>query len=308
MPLYKAFGLTIHSQLPLPELVSETSSSPIDFEIKINTITLPVLRKTRINRRGIQAFFGKDPEGNLILHWEGVATFRAESGTILSVWPLTDDANLLSLFTVSEAMGLILFQRGYFLLHASAVRVGDEAFCFMGNPGAGKSTTAAALVQAGGTLLSDDLTAITFDDKGNCFVVPAYPQLKIWDNTVNGLSYDRSKLQPVSEGVNKFSFKPEDFSQEKVRLKEVYFIHKANNQSVKRLLKAPEIPLEMLKNFPLSIALLKNQALKTHFLQSFQCAAAAQIWKMRRPAGFDNLRAWAKEIVTTKTEILDAAP
>lgn len=298
MYFYKAFGLNINSEISLPELSKGISEQPADLTVKLGNVKLPKLRNTPIYRRGIKAQFGKGEKGNLILHWPDVASFEAIDGDKLIVAPHTTDPNLLSLFTVSEALGLILFQRGYFLLHASAVKVGNEAWCFMGNPGAGKSTTAAAFIKGGCNLLSDDLTAITFDSDGAPYIIPAYPQLKIWDNTVNGLDYDRNNLQPVSEGVNKFSYQPsQEFEHKPVKLNAIYFIHKAKNQAVLKALSPLEIPIQMIRNFPLPIEFLKEETLKQHFAQSFKCAGHAQIWKKRRPDGFANLEKWVQESI-----------
>ncbi|MCF0057321.1 serine kinase [Dyadobacter sp. CY356] len=297
MYFYKAYGLTIFSEIELPELSSALPTTSWDLHIKIGTVINPKFKKTAIYRRGIRALFGKNKE-NLILHWEGVATFEAVEGNQLVVSPLTEDNNLISLFTVSEALGLILFQRGYFLLHASSVKVGDEAWCFMGSPGAGKSTTAAAFVKAGCPLLSDDLTAISFDESGKAYIIPAYPQIKIWDNTVNGLNYERSNLQPVSEGVNKFSYKPAGaFDLEPVQLGNIFFIHKAKNRAALEELSAFSIPTEMLKNFPLPFSLMSGEAVKQHFLQSFNCARFAKIWRKRRSDGFELLEKWVQESI-----------
>jgi hypothetical protein len=305
MPFYKAYGLAVFSEIELPELSVAGEETAWDLCIRRGEVVLPVMKKTPIYRRGIRALFGKDQEGNLILHWEGVATYKAMLGNQLIISPLTEDANLLSLFTVSEALGLILFQKGYFLLHASAVKVGGKAWCFMGNPGAGKSTTAAAFVKAGCPLLSDDLTAITFDGGGKAVVIPGYPQLKIWDNAVEGLAYDRSDVEPVSEGVNKFSYKPDhNFDHEPVPLGEVYFLHKAKNKTVLQVLNASAIPLETLKNFPLPIGLLSGESLKNHFLQSFQCAGSAKMWRKRRPEGFASLERWVNESISLNAEVL----
>ena len=295
---YKAFGLNIHSEVELPELSSIEPEAEYDLEIKINRVVLPKLKKTSIYRRGIRAEFAMEETGELVLHWDGVANFKSVSGKFLIVDPLTTDADLLSLFTVSEALGLILFQRGYFLLHASSVQVGNEAWCFMGSPGAGKSSTAAAFIKGGCSLLSDDLTAITFNDNNEPFVIPAYPQLKIWDKTVNGLHYDKSELHPVSEGVNKFSYQPKaGFLHEPVTLKKIYFLHKARNRSALKALNASEIPTETLKNFPLPIQLLAGEMLRNHFVQSFYCAKSAGMWHKRRPDGFELLEKWVQNSI-----------
>ncbi|WP_426293189.1 serine kinase [Dyadobacter endophyticus] len=291
---YTAFGLHIHSEIPLPELAEGDPHSTADVCIRTGAIALPPMRPTMIYRRGIKAFFGQDDQASY-LDWAGVASFKASGGNELLVSPVAADGNIISLFTVSEALGLILFQKGYFLLHASAVVLGDEAWCFMGMPGAGKSSTAAAFIKAGCRLLSDDLTAITFDEAGKPVVVPAYPQLKIWEKTVAGLRYDMSALEPVSEGINKFAYQPrEQFPTKVIPLKKVFFLHRARNKPAVQNLNMAEIPGEMLRNFPLPIELLKEDSLKKHFFQSLQCAKSAEILRKRRPEGFNNLEKWVE--------------
>lgn len=291
---YTAFGLHIHSEISLPELAEGDPHSAADVCIRTGAIGLPPTRPTMIYRRGIKAFFGQDEQA-LYLDWAGVASFKASGGNELVVSPVAADGNIISLFTVSEALGLILFQKGYFLLHASSVALGDEAWCFMGMPGAGKSSTAAAFIKAGCRLLSDDLTAITFDETGKPVIVPAYPQLKIWDKTVVGLHYNTSDLAPVSEGINKFAYQPRgQFSAKAVPLKKVFFLHKARNKPAVQNMNVAEIPGEMLRNFPLPIELLSGDGLKKHFFQSLQCAKSAELLRKRRPEGFDNLEKWVE--------------
>lgn len=303
MHYYKAFGLTIQSEIELPELSEAPVVEISDIQVRETTFTLPRFRKTKIYRRGIQAGFGQDEDGALYLHWDGVGTYKAIGGDTLLFAPDTDDANLISLFTVSEALGLLLFQRGYFLLHASAVVVGNEAWCFMGAPGAGKSTTAAAFVKAGCRLLSDDLTAIELNADGDAYIIPAYPQLKIWDATVNGLDYDRAVLSPVSEGVNKFSYQPKsEFLHGKVPLRRVFFMHKAKNRPAWQEINAAEVPMELIKNFPLPTRLLEGANLKQHFMQSFQCSRNALMGRKRRPDGFAALEKWVQESIESQLQ------
>lgn len=57
-------------------------------------------------------------------------------------------------------MSHVLAWRGMVPLHASAVAFGDEAILVAGRSGAGKSTLARALIDAGGLLVSDDLSAM----------------------------------------------------------------------------------------------------------------------------------------------------
>ncbi len=60
----------------------------------------------------------------------------------------------------AQALPLAATIRGLEVLHASGVVLEDRAVLIAGPPGAGKSSLAAALVRAGGQLLSDDAVAL----------------------------------------------------------------------------------------------------------------------------------------------------
>jgi len=57
---------------------------------------------------------------------------------------------------------------------------------FLGSPGAGKSTTAAAFARDGHAVLSDDIVALV-DQEGTFEVLPAYPHLCLWPDSVTML-------------------------------------------------------------------------------------------------------------------------
>ena len=68
---------------------------------------------------------------------------------------------------------------GRLALHASCVRIGDEAILLAGPSGAGKSTTAAALATRGWSVLSDDLTALTTHVDAT-LAWPAFDHVRLW--------------------------------------------------------------------------------------------------------------------------------
>ena len=82
------------------------------------------------------------------LFWDDEITFKLSNGNLMEVDTKQKDIDFLSLFIASEALGILLFQRGDLLLHGSAIRInGDSSIIFVGEPGMGKSTTAAALLK-----------------------------------------------------------------------------------------------------------------------------------------------------------------
>jgi len=79
------------------------------------------------------------------------------------------------------------------LLHACVVDVGGGAILMMGAPGAGKSTTAAALVRSGFPLVSDDLAALSPRGR-QVFVHAGYPRLRLFADSALAAGWDPSQL------------------------------------------------------------------------------------------------------------------
>lgn len=70
-------------------------------------------------------------------------------------------------------------RRGAPTLHAAAVAVNGRAVAFLSRHGGGKSGLAAAMVQAGFPLLTDDLLVLE-ETAERWEVRPAYPEMRMW--------------------------------------------------------------------------------------------------------------------------------
>ncbi|MDJ1180896.1 hypothetical protein PJF56_18710 [Roseofilum sp. BLCC_M91] len=86
-------------------------------------------------------------------------------------------------YLLGPVLGFVLRLRGITCLHASAIAVGQEAIAFVGDSGAGKSTTAAAFAKLGYPILSDDIVALVPQDN-HFFIQPAYPRIRLWSSSV----------------------------------------------------------------------------------------------------------------------------
>ncbi len=75
-------------------------------------------------------------------------------------------------------------------LHGSAVEFGGKAWVFIGESGAGKSTTAHELLARGGMLLADDMSIV---DVQKNLVRPGSPSIRLWKESdeVVGAVFDR---------------------------------------------------------------------------------------------------------------------
>ena len=234
---------------------------------------------------------------SLLLNWEGIGLFSVSGGNLITYQNKGADAGTLRLFLLSEVIGLILYQRGHFLLHGSAVSLAAGAAVFLGVPGAGKSTMAAAFGQAGHTVLTDDLVAIQLID-GRPYVIPAFSQYKLWKNTVDGLGIDAARLEPSFEGATKFLVRQPlaDFPQTPVALASITLLYAANSRRKNEPIKPLHAPVELLKHFPLPIQLLTPGYLSTHFRDALTIAQSARLYQLKRPNGFPALTQFVRSV------------
>jgi hypothetical protein len=193
--LYRAFGLTIASGLPLPEL-PEAAGEP---DVEIVTGRVPPQLPGAV-RRGVR--FQVAP-GELLLQVDGVARYLARGGAQIVVDRAADaPPESVRLFLLGSVFAALLHERGVLPLSASAIATQRGAAVFMGLSGTGKSTLAAGFHQKGYRVLTDDLCAISFR-AGAPMAWPAHPQLKLWPNVLERLGVDPAPLRRVRPELEK---------------------------------------------------------------------------------------------------------
>ena len=291
---YFAFGLTLETAINFDGVLLP-STAPTQVLIDEGTVPEKAGQLTRIDRRGVRATFGK-ADGGFILNWKGIGKFKIQNGNRITYQNLGTDEGTLRLFLLSEVMGIILYQRGLFLLHASAVQINNGAFVFMGVPGAGKSTTATAFGKAGHTVLTDDLVAITFVDAKPC-LIPAFSQYKVWQNTLTGLGIDSAGLEPSFEGATKYLITQpiHSFPTEPVPLRQLTLIFPVKSRIKEGPVSPARAPVELLKHFPIPMQLLTQTYLQQHFFQALQIAQSVPIRFMKRTGDFEALEVFVRD-------------
>ena len=114
-------------------------------------------------------------------------------------------ANTTHLLT-NQVLPMVATLQNKQVLHASAVAINGKAKVFIGESGYGKSTLAAALVQTGGELISDDCLML---DKieSEWSVTANYPSLRLWpENAKRVLNKNKIKGREISTYCNKKEF------------------------------------------------------------------------------------------------------
>lgn len=196
--LYVAYGLRISSALPLPELVfaEDVEDAPIDVTIQLGSVDQ---RPSGPSERSCLSATADET----YLFWEHAGAFLVRGGREIIVDPIPGvEERVLRICILGPALGVLLHQRGYFVLHASAVAIAGESVAFLGEKGWGKSTIAAALHRRGHGVVADDVTAIQV--ARDCpLVYPGFPQLKLWPETVASLGDNPETLPRLDPHLEK---------------------------------------------------------------------------------------------------------
>lgn len=169
---YRAFGLVLESDLQLPELETADRSGEADVRIRLQTIERSPPRIARsVYEYGATEQF---------LYWPGVGSFLIRGSDVIDIDPAPGASDgLLRLPLLGPVMALLMHLRGMLILHASAVCIGDRIAVFVGDKGAGKSTTTAAAIERGHRWFTDDLLAVSFDHTNQPHAAPGFPSVKL---------------------------------------------------------------------------------------------------------------------------------
>lgn len=281
----------------MPELLEGGDGT--DLYIQKGTVKLPALTKTIIRRQGKESWFGGTNE-EAYLFWQGVVKILAKDACALIVEPVDTqiDPKFLSLYILSEALGIILFQKGLLLIHASAIKIGSQTIVFFGNAGIGKSTTAAAFAKRGHTVLTDDMVAIKVDESNGIKVIPGFPQIKIWPPSVEGLGYNGEALTPLFSGSRKRVIQQrENFPKESIPLSQLFFLNRGEQLKITPMNQV-ETMLLLRAYFPCPYKLLQGTSQKEHFRQCTQLLNQIKVSKIERPDDFAILNQLITQIET----------
>lgn len=181
MPDYEAFGLTLKSDLSLPELISVDHASDLAPDLVIETARLASPPLQVVDDGAGVLVAGSD----VWMRWDGIGTFRIRSGREVSVAPDPDaEDGAVRLALLGPVLATLLHQRGRFVLHGSAVALDGTAAIFLGAKGWGKSTLAAALCGRGHALITDDVVAVRLGEDHAIEVIPGFPQCKLWPDAI----------------------------------------------------------------------------------------------------------------------------
>ncbi|WP_219837799.1 aldolase [Paenibacillus sp. R14(2021)] len=303
--VYQAFGLRISSEIPLPELpLSAGGEDRAGADVVIAT---RVTDRLGDELEAVGSNFARIGNRFLFLIPE-TAFYCIEDGQRITVSPLAGaDPEKVRVYLLGTCMGALLMLRGVLPLHGSAVEIDGKAYAFVGDSGAGKSTLAAAFVGEGYRLVSDDVIAASWADGGGLPIVsPAYPQQKLWRESIEqlGLSKENGSYRTIYRETAKFAVPAtEGFCDGPVPLAGVFELARPQGEAT---IVRPLPNLERLRVMLLHTyrnRLIHRLGLeKWHFKAAAGIAEQAKIYQLSRPqAGFTAHRL-VSEIIQTIRE------
>jgi hypothetical protein len=212
---YRAFGIRIETDVPLPGLVVDGRAVPADLRIWLGSVptwvedalTLPRVPCPKADFAGSRLVHALGDGGTEFFHVayaDGTEFVVSHAGDrVFGRWqpPLTLEDTLA--YLVGPVLGITLRRQGRTCVHASAVAWNGRAVMFVGPAEAGKSTTAAAAVMRhGARILTDDIVALR--RSGRKYFVEAGPAgLRLWNSSVRLLFGDESALPLLTPNWDK---------------------------------------------------------------------------------------------------------
>jgi hypothetical protein len=191
--LHRAAGLVISADEPIPGFPVSGANYPPDLFIHLESRPpwhdLPVHEFYRSDYLSVDrqplVIVGRTNCGFRFEYADGTVVWIEKGGA--RVWcrsaPGATSEDTATYLT-GPVLGFILRLRGDLALHASAVQIGGGALAIVGPHGAGKSTTAAALVTRGFSLVTDDVLRVRHAASG-WIAEPYAPGLRLWPDAVS---------------------------------------------------------------------------------------------------------------------------
>ncbi len=281
-----AYGLLIGSDFCLLDPSEELSESEVQPDVFVKT-----------GRIEDAAWDALDPNASFKGTLPGIGQFWIQSNQITVQPSFGVDEKVLSSCILGTAFSVLLQQRGFLVLHASATVIKGKAIAFIGFSGAGKSTTISAFMRSGYSVITDDVLAIRFSAE-HPEAIPSYPIIKLLPDAVEALGHEAENLPLLHASSHK---RIQNFGCEPLQaaypLHRIYLLSKGDHHEIEEL--SSTETLFTLANQSRAVKnLIAPEAKKLHFQQCAELAKAKRVFRLRRKPGLEELAEIVKLVET----------
>lgn len=244
---YTIHGLLVESNLALPSLESVRIET-----LKIKKIDL-IIEKVSDNSTVFNISNDELPDSDstiktsqkdISINIKNIAKYRIKNGRKIYIKPYKDaPRQSIQLYLLGSIFAVALHQRELLVLHANAIVIEDRVVLFMGDSGAGKSTTAAIFQQKGYSIISDDVVAI--NNKG--LIEGGFPQIKLYGSSLEQLDIPSKGLTNIHEQKGKFILPITKLTQHfPIKIAAIYKLNVSSQESISPI---KIVPIEGMNRF-----------------------------------------------------------
>ena len=225
---YRAYGLTVDSDIELPWPPATVCNGEIDVAIRLGDVPL------NLDPPKDQQGYWQAADGALLINPDGGPRWLvSDKGRLVRVAPAKGGD--VGIHLADSVLTGCLQMRGALVLHASAIATAAGAILFMGPVGVGKSTLVAALTDCGYPLLADGIVAIVRDNNGNPLALDGFPTIRLWANSIDALDKtwrSRKAGSPIRAGVGNYAVPEGRFTGKAVAAHAVYVLSSTVDREV----------------------------------------------------------------------------
>lgn len=276
---YRVHGWEITSEIPFIELRTQRGSAP-DITICYGKVP-EILENAKARGVGFQI-----KPGYYILNVPKVGRFMAVAGkeVTVEVFPgVTEDD--LRVYLLGSIMGALAHQRGILSLHASSIKFKGKAILFAGDSGTGKSTLATAFYLKDCQVISEDMSAISFDSVEGALIEPGVARIKLWSDVLKEIPDEYKSNLHVKKGMEKYFLTIKDkVIPQPTQIQYIFILNYTNSKEV-----IVEQILGKEKFYELQSNVFRSQlikglgATKRNFRQLSELQAKVIMYRVHRP-------------------------
>lgn len=274
---YKAFALNVFSEIEISGLGFNNEGAA---DVYIDLGNVPGQLSNPLNK----GVLFQANENEFLLHVNDLASFFVENGAHITVELKNNiEEKEVSAFLLGTVFGALLHQRRLLPIHGSSVLYKGKCMVFSGISGAGKSTLAAAFIEKGATLIADDISLIDLSS-GIPMVIPAFPGMKIWEDSLKKLGKNPGHYNPIRSEMKKYLVPVSSYQDDKVRVDYIFTLNTHNKHEYEYRKVVGIEKFNMLKNNTYFFrGMSKTGIIQQHFDLCNKLAQQAELYTVTRP-------------------------
>lgn len=273
---YLLYNLSVRSELEIPALNSERDT---DVTVQL-TSPIPLPAEARS-----VPFYYQVSKKRALFHYRNIATYVINDGCEILVAPEPQSSTeTVSLGLLNAPFALLFLQRGFLVLHSSALEINKKTIAFLGPSRAGKSSAALTLVASGHKLVSDDILPISVSATA-CVPTPAYPWMKISKEIAlaAGLPFDDRPSFSNTYKKRIHHLSANQFQAEPSPLVCLYLLNWGKEFSIARIPPVQAILDLVAQSYGFVPQTEHQEEEKKRFLQSSQFIKTVPVFRLTRP-------------------------